>query len=82
MTMTTTADYSGKIPTNVVLREDHRLRRAPESWPPNFLNWWQTMGLTLPTRAVYLRTAVHVGLTPPRNGTTANRSTTTTSAFS
>ncbi|HEY2699760.1 MAG TPA: benzoyl-CoA 2,3-epoxidase subunit BoxB [Pseudonocardiaceae bacterium] len=59
--MTTSADYSEKIPNNVELREDRRLQRALESWQPNFLNWWETMGPTLPTEDVYLRTAVNVG---------------------
>ncbi|HEY4019609.1 MAG TPA: benzoyl-CoA 2,3-epoxidase subunit BoxB [Pseudonocardiaceae bacterium] len=59
--MTTAADYSEKIPNNVELREDRRLQRALESWQPNFLNWWETMGPTLPTDDVYLRTAVNVG---------------------
>ncbi|HEY1001451.1 MAG TPA: benzoyl-CoA 2,3-epoxidase subunit BoxB, partial [Streptosporangiaceae bacterium] len=59
--MTTTADYTEKIPNNVQLHEDRRLQRALESWQPNFLNWWQTMGPTLPTQDVYLRTAVNVG---------------------
>jgi len=59
--MTTTADYSEKIPNNVSLHEDRRLQRALESWQPNFLDWWRTMGPTLPTQDVYLRTAVNVG---------------------
>jgi benzoyl-CoA 2,3-epoxidase subunit B len=57
----TTADYSEKIPNNVDLREDRRLQRALESWQPSFLSWWQTMGPSLPTEDVYLRTAVNVG---------------------
>jgi benzoyl-CoA 2,3-dioxygenase component B len=57
----TTADYTEKIPNNVGLRDDRRLQRALESWQPNFLNWWQTMGPSLPTEDVYLRTAVNVG---------------------
>ena len=57
----TAADYSEKIPNNVGLREDRRLQRALESWQPNFLSWWQTMGPSLPTEDVYLRTAVNVG---------------------
>jgi benzoyl-CoA 2,3-dioxygenase component B len=57
----TTADYSEKIPNNVDLHEDRRLQRALESWQPNFLNWWESMGPTLPTGEVYLRTAVSVG---------------------
>src|SRR2546430_9758742 len=59
--MPSTADYSEKVPNNVSLHEDRRLQRALESWQPNFLNWWQTMGPTLPTQDVYLRTAVNVG---------------------
>ena len=59
--MTTAPDYSEKIPNNVQLREDRRLQRALESWQPNFLNWWESMGPTLPTHDVYLRTAVNVG---------------------
>jgi benzoyl-CoA 2,3-epoxidase subunit B len=58
---TTGADYSEKIPNNVDLREDRRLQRALESWQPDFLNWWESMGPTLPTQDVYLRTAVDVG---------------------
>jgi benzoyl-CoA 2,3-dioxygenase component B len=59
--MTTTADYSDRIPNNVDLRDDRRLQRALESWQPSFLQWWQSMGPTLPTEDVYLRTAVNVG---------------------
>ncbi len=59
--MTTASDYSEKIPNNVELREDRRLQRALESWQPNFLNWWESMGPALPTQDVYLRTAVNVG---------------------
>ena len=55
------ADYSEKIPNNVDLHEDRRLQRALESWQPNFLSWWGSMGPTLPTQDVYLRTAVNVG---------------------
>ena len=59
--MTTNADYSEKIPNNVDLHEDRRLQRALESWQPNFIGWWESMGPTLPTEDVYLRTAVSVG---------------------
>ena len=59
--VTTTADYTEKIPNNVDLHEDRRLQRALESWQPNFLNWWESMGPTLPTEDVYLRTAINVG---------------------
>ncbi|HEY4003771.1 MAG TPA: benzoyl-CoA 2,3-epoxidase subunit BoxB [Pseudonocardia sp.] len=54
-------DYSEKIPNNVDLAGDRKLRRALESWQPNFLTWWQTMGPAVPTQDVYLRTAVDVG---------------------
>jgi benzoyl-CoA 2,3-epoxidase subunit B len=57
----TAPDYAEKIPNNVSLHEDRRLQRALESWQPNFLDWWESMGPTLPTRDVYLRTAVNVG---------------------
>ena len=57
----TTPDYAEKIPNNVSLAGDRRLQRALESWQPNFLTWWETMGPTLPTQDVYLRTAVNVG---------------------
>ncbi|MGD0377088.1 MAG: benzoyl-CoA 2,3-epoxidase subunit BoxB [Streptosporangiaceae bacterium] len=59
--MTSTADYTEKIPNNVDLHEDRRLQRALESWQPNFLSWWESMGPALPTQDVYLRTAVNVG---------------------
>jgi benzoyl-CoA 2,3-dioxygenase component B len=54
-------DYSEKIPNNVDLAGDRRLQRALESWQPNFINWWKTMGPAVPTEDVYLRTAVAVG---------------------
>ncbi len=54
-------DYSEKIPNNVDLAGDRRLQRALESWQPNFLTWWKTMGPAIPTEDVYLRTAVAVG---------------------
>jgi benzoyl-CoA 2,3-dioxygenase component B len=59
--VTTAADYSEKIPNNVGLHEDRRLQRALESWQPDFLSWWGSMGPALPTQDVYLRTAVNVG---------------------
>lgn len=59
--MTTGSDYSEKIPNNIDLRGDRRLQRALESWQPNFLSWWESMGPALPTQDVYLRTAVNVG---------------------
>ena len=57
----TTADYTEKIPNNVDLHEDRRLQRALESWQPNFLHWWESVGPALSTQDVHLRTAVNVG---------------------
>ncbi|OHV33421.1 MULTISPECIES: benzoyl-CoA 2,3-epoxidase subunit BoxB [Pseudofrankia] len=54
-------DYTQRIPNNVNLAGDRRLRRALESWQPAFLDWWRRLGPALPTRDVYLRTAVAVG---------------------
>ncbi len=54
-------DYSEKIPNNVHLDQDRRLQRALEGWQPKFLDWWRTLGPALPTKDVYLRTAVAVG---------------------
>jgi benzoyl-CoA 2,3-dioxygenase component B len=54
-------DYSERIPNNVDIAGDRRLRRALESWQPKFLQWWNEMGPTVPTQDVYLRTAVAVG---------------------
>jgi benzoyl-CoA 2,3-epoxidase subunit B len=50
-----------RIPNNVHLSSDQRLKRALEEWQPRFLAWWREMG---PDRfqedAIYLRTAVSV----------------------
>jgi benzoyl-CoA 2,3-epoxidase subunit B len=54
-------DYSERIPNNVNLAEDRRLQRALEGWQPKFLDWWKTLGPQLPTKDVYLRTAIAVG---------------------
>ena len=54
-------DYSERIPNNVDLSGNRRLQRALESWPPNYIKWWQELG---PDRStgfdVYLRTAISV----------------------
>jgi benzoyl-CoA 2,3-dioxygenase component B len=54
-------DYSERIPNNVGLADDRRLQRALEGWQPKFLDWWKTLGPSLPTKDVYLRTAIAVG---------------------
>jgi benzoyl-CoA 2,3-dioxygenase component B len=56
-----TIDYSERIPNNVGLADDRRLQRALEGWQPKFLDWWRTLGPALPTKDVYLRTAIAVG---------------------
>jgi benzoyl-CoA 2,3-epoxidase subunit B len=54
-------DYTERIPNNVNLGEDRRLRRALEEWQPKFLQWWRDMGpLGFQATDVYLRTAVSV----------------------
>ena len=40
-------DYSEKIPNNVNLSNDRRLQRALERWQPEYLNWWNDLGLSL-----------------------------------
>ena len=54
-------DYSERIPNNVNLNGDRRLQRALEGWQPKFLDWWRELGPSLPTKDVYLRTAIAVG---------------------
>ena len=58
--MSSTIDYRERIPNNVDLASDRRLQRALESWQPSFLRWWKEKGPGLPTKDVYLRTAVSV----------------------
>ncbi|MGI9333268.1 MAG: benzoyl-CoA 2,3-epoxidase subunit BoxB, partial [Gammaproteobacteria bacterium] len=54
-------DYSTRIPNNVNLADDRRLKRALEAWQPQFLDWWQEMGPAGFQRdEIYLRTAVSV----------------------
>src|SRR5665647_1678515 len=55
-----TIDYSERIPNNVNLAGDRRLQRALEGWQPKFLDWWKQLGPALPTKDVYLRTAIAV----------------------
>ncbi|MFQ5557090.1 MAG: benzoyl-CoA 2,3-epoxidase subunit BoxB, partial [Acidimicrobiales bacterium] len=58
----TSIDYSSRIPNNVGLADDRRLRRALESWQPRFARWWAELGPAgFQDREVYLRTAVDVG---------------------
>lgn len=56
-----TIDYAERIPNNVGLADNRRLRRALESWQPNYLRWWDDLGpASSGALDVYLRTAVSV----------------------
>ena len=56
-----TVDLNERIPNNVDLASDRRLRRALEQWQPAFLDWWREMGpVDRATSEVYLRTATSV----------------------
>ncbi len=56
-----TIDYAERIPNNVGLADNRRLRRALESWQPNYLHWWDDLGpVSSSALDVYLRTAISV----------------------
>ncbi|MCZ6523252.1 MAG: benzoyl-CoA 2,3-epoxidase subunit BoxB, partial [Alphaproteobacteria bacterium] len=56
-----TIDYLERIPNNVNLADNRRLKRALESWQPKYLEWWREMGPEgFQAREVYLRTAISV----------------------
>ena len=56
-----TVDLNQRIPNNVDLASDRRLRRALEQWQPAFLDWWREMGPVAGSAPeVYLRTATSV----------------------
>jgi benzoyl-CoA 2,3-dioxygenase component B len=57
-----TVDPFERIPNNVNLAGDRRLRRALERWQPRFVEWWHALGpVEHQDHDVYLRTAVSVG---------------------
>ena len=37
-------ELDAKIPNNVNLSSDPKLRRALEKWQPHYLDWWKDMG--------------------------------------
>jgi benzoyl-CoA 2,3-dioxygenase component B len=52
-------NYTDRIPNNVDLSSDKRLQRALETWQPDYLNWWKSVGpQVFAEKEVYLRTAV------------------------
>ncbi len=54
-------NYNERIPNNVDLASDRRLRRALERWQPAFVDWWRDMGPSgSAAHEVYLRTATSV----------------------
>ncbi|HZT86492.1 MAG TPA: benzoyl-CoA 2,3-epoxidase subunit BoxB [Stellaceae bacterium] len=54
-------DYDGLIPNNVGLAQDARVRRALETWYPDYIDWWKGRGPEgFQSSLVYLRTAVGV----------------------
>jgi benzoyl-CoA 2,3-epoxidase subunit B len=55
-------DIDAKIPNNVDLSSDRRLKRALESWQPKFVEWWKAQGpVAFKENLIYLRTAISVG---------------------
>ncbi|HEY8123758.1 MAG TPA: benzoyl-CoA 2,3-epoxidase subunit BoxB [Myxococcota bacterium] len=54
-------DLESRIPNNVGLADDPKLRRALEAWQPKFLDWWRARGPEgLQADEIYLRTAMSV----------------------
>ena len=54
-------DLDAKIPNNVDLKADDKLKRALEHWQPAFQQWWREMGPEgFQGDDVYLRTAIAV----------------------
>jgi len=54
-------DLDSRIPNNVGLADDPKLRRALEAWQPKFIEWWRARGPEgLQESEIYLRTAVSV----------------------
>jgi len=52
-------NYDERIPNNVDLGNDRRLKRALEKWQPAFIDWWNTVGPQVhKDDEIYLRTAI------------------------
>ncbi|MBI2892945.1 MAG: benzoyl-CoA 2,3-epoxidase subunit BoxB, partial [Deltaproteobacteria bacterium] len=55
-------DLAARIPNNVDLAGDPKIRRALEHWQPRYLEWWMDAGPSdFRADEVWLRTAVGVG---------------------
>lgn len=51
-------NYTERIPNNVSLSDNRRLKKALDGWHPAFLNWWSDVGpQVFKNNDVYLRTA-------------------------
>ncbi len=62
MMSATSVDLTARIPNNVGLADDPKVRRALERWQPRYLEWWNDMGpRDFASDEVWLRTAVSVG---------------------
>jgi benzoyl-CoA 2,3-epoxidase subunit B len=54
-------DLDARIPNNVDLKSDEKLKRALEHWQPSFRQWWMDMGPEgFQQDDIYLRTAIAV----------------------
>ena len=54
-------NYDERIPNNVDISGDRRLKRALEKWQPTFIEWWNSVGpQVFSTNEIYLRTAISV----------------------
>lgn len=52
-------NYDDRIPNNVDLSNDRRLKKALEKWQPAYLDWWRSVGpQVFKDKEVYLRTAI------------------------
>ena len=52
-------DYDERIPNNVDLSSDRRLKKALEKWQPAYLDWWKSVGpQVFSNNEIYLRTAI------------------------
>ncbi|MCB9780012.1 MAG: benzoyl-CoA 2,3-epoxidase subunit BoxB [Alphaproteobacteria bacterium] len=52
-------DYDERIPNNVDLAHDRRLKKALEKWQPAYLDWWKGVGpQVFKGNDIYLRTAI------------------------
>ena len=57
----TNINYDERIPNNVGIGDNRRLKRALEAWQPAFLDWWRSNGPDgFMENDIYLRTAISV----------------------